>query len=316
MRWIRRILLGLTGILAIGYGALVAYAYWPQDPGLPAAQLAGPDDRFAEVDAMSIRYRSWGEQRPGEPVIVLIHGFGNSLQTYRDLAPALADDYRVIALDVPGFGLSSKPADRDYSNMNQGKAITDFIEALGLDNVIIGGHSMGGTLALYVAMQSPHVNGMILLNPGIITTGVPAITEYQFFPLHRLSAKMFGDREFRGSFVRTSFLRPEIITDAVLDDLMLASKTDHYLTGTTQLMKFYESGNEVDMLAYIRVPTLIVWGVEDKNKLDDEAQQLAGMLAESRLALIQNAAHYVHEEKPLESAAAIIAAKDFWATTR
>ena len=180
----------------------------------------------------------------------------------RDLAPALAGDYHVIALDVPGFGLSAKPSDRDYSNMNQGAAITAFIESLGLDNVIIGGHSMGGTLALYVAMQSPHVNGMILLNPGIITTGVPAITEYQFFPLHRLSAKMFGDREFRGQFVRTSFLRPEIITETVLDDLMLGSRTDDYLTGTTQLMKYYESGNEVDMLAYIRVPTLIVWGVE------------------------------------------------------
>jgi len=316
MRWIRRLLLGLAGALVVGYVALVIYAYWPQEPGVPAAQLAGPDDRFVDVNGMAIRYRSWGEQRPGQPSIVLIHGFGNSLQTFRDLAPALEDDYHVIAFDVPGFGLSAKPADHDYSNMSQGTVITAFIEALGLDNVIIGGHSMGGTLSLYVAMQSPHVNGMILLNPGIITTGVPAITEYQFFPLHRLSAKMFGDREFRGQFVRNSFLRPEIITEDVLDDLMLASKTDDYLTGTTQLMKFYESGNEVDMLNYIRVPTLIVWGVEDKSKLDDEAQQLDGMLAESRLALIQGAAHYVHEEKPLKSAAAIIAAKDFWAAAR
>ena len=82
MRWIRRIFLGLFGLLAIVYVALIAYAYWPQEAGLPAAQLAGPDDRFATADGMAIRYRSWGELRPGEPTIVLIHGFGNSLQTW------------------------------------------------------------------------------------------------------------------------------------------------------------------------------------------------------------------------------------------
>ena len=82
------------------------------------------------------------------------------------------------------------------------------------------------------------------------------------------------------------------------------------------MMKYYEAGNEVDMLADIRVPTLIVWGTEDRNKLDDEAQQLDALLPLSRLALIPDAAHYVHEEKPAESAAAVIAAKDFWAAAR
>jgi len=316
MRWIRRLLLSFTALLALLWCAMVIYAYWPQTPGVPAAQLAGPDDRFVDVDGMQLRYRTWGKPVAGQPDIVLIHGFANSVQTWRDLGPALANDYHVVALDMPGFGLSAKPDDRDYTNTAQAAAVVDFIEALGLRNVVVGGHSMGGTLALHVAKQSPRVSGMILMNPGIITTGVPAITEYQVFPMHRLSARTFGSRDFRANFLRGSYVRPEIITEAVIDDVMLGTRTDDYWTGTTRMMQFYESGNEVDMLPDMRVPTLLVWGTEDKGKLPDEAQQLDAMLPISRLALIPDAAHYVHEEKPLESAAAIIDAKDFWAAAR
>ena len=316
MVWIRRILKSFAALLVLLWLGMTIYAYWPQEAGVPATELAGPDDRFVEADGMLLRYRTWGEPVPGQSPIVLIHGFANSVQTWRDLGPELKNDYHVIALDMPGFGLSAKPDDRDYTNPSQAAAVIAFIEALNLDSAIIGGHSMGGALSLHVAEQSERITGMILFNPGIITTGVPAITEYQVFPMHRLSARTFADRNFRTNFLKSSYLRPEIITEDIMDDLMLGTKTDDYWTGTTQMMSYYESGNEVEMLGEIRVPTLIVWGTEDRNKLDDEAQQLDGMLPVSRLALIPDAAHYVHEEKPTESAAAVIAAKDFWAAAR
>lgn len=316
MRWLRRLFIALFALLALMWCGMVIYAYWPQEPGVPAQQLAGPDDRFIEADGMQLRYQTWGQPVAGQPAIVLIHGFANSVQTWRDLGPALADDYYVVALDMPGFGLSDKPDDRDYSNTSQAATVIRFIDALGLPSVVIGGHSMGGTLALHVAAQSPDIAGIIFLNPGIITTGVPAITEYQTFPMHRLSARTFASRDFRANFLRASYVRPEIITEEVVDAVMLGTKTDDYWTGTTRMMQFYQAGNEVGMLPDVRVPTLIVWGTEDKNKLPDEAQQLDALLPNSRLALIPDAAHYVHEEKPAESAAAIIAAKDFWAAQR
>ncbi|MBT8422895.1 MAG: alpha/beta hydrolase [Gammaproteobacteria bacterium] len=316
MVWIRRIITGFAALILLLWVGMAIYAYWPQEPGVPAAELAGPEDRFIEADGMQLRYRTWGKPVPGQSPIVLIHGFANSVQTWRDLGPALADDYYVIALDMPGFGLSDKPDDRDYSNASQGAAVVAFIEALNLDSAIVGGHSMGGALALHVAEQSDKVTGMIMFNPGIITTGVPAITEYQTFPMHRLSARTFADRNFRANFLRASYLRPEIITEDVIDDVMLGTKTDDYWTGTTRMMQFYEAGNEVEMLADLRIPTLIVWGTEDKNKPDGEAEKLNELFPVSRLALIPDAAHYVQEEKPLESAAAIIDAKDFWAAAR
>jgi pimeloyl-ACP methyl ester carboxylesterase len=175
---------------------------------------------------------------------------------------------------------------------------------------------MGGALALHVAEQAPEVTGIILMNPGIFTTGVPPIAEYAVFPLPRLTAKTFGDAGFRERFLKQSYVNPDIVTPAVVEDVMVGALTDDYVTGTTQMMKYYKSGDEEQMLADIRVPTLIVWGEEDKSKPDGEAELLAASLPNSRLALVPAAGHYVHEEKPLESAAAIIAARDFWAAGR
>ena len=313
---IRRILVALAALLVLSFIGLVAYSYWPQPAGVPSATLATDGDRFIDAGGMTLRYRVWGEPQPGQPPLVLMHGFGNTVQTFRDLAPALEDDYQVIALDMPGFGLSDKPDDHDYSNASQAAVVVEFIRALGLKSAVIGGHSMGGALALHVAQQAPEVRGIILMNPGIITTGVPPIAEYVVFPLPRLTAKTFGDAGFRERFLKQSYVNPDIVTPAEVEDVMVGALTDDYITGTTQMMKYYKSGDEEQMLADIRVPTLIVWGVEDKSKPAGEAEQLAAALPISRLALVPGAGHYVHEEKALESAAAIIAARDFWATDR
>lgn len=310
---IRRIFTSILSLFLLVYAGFVGYAYWPYPEGAPARSLAGPADQFVEVDGIQIRYQTWGEPVAGQPAIVLIHGFANAVTTFRLVGPLLGEEYQVFAIDMPGFGLSGKPADHNYDNASQADIVEGFIRELGLEEVVVGGHSMGGAHTVHVAIDAPEVVGAILFNPGIITTGVPAATEYFVFPLPRLAAKIFADREFRGRFIRNSFLRPEIITEEVMDELMLAGQTDDYITGATHMMGFYAAGNEIDMLDKIEVPVLIVWGAEDKSKPKDEADNLDAMIPNSRLVKIDNAAHYVHEEKPREAADAIITAKDFWA---
>jgi pimeloyl-ACP methyl ester carboxylesterase len=312
---IRRILFTILSLFALVYAGLVVYAYWPYPDGVPARNLAGPADRFVEVDGIPIRYQTWGEPAEGQPAIVLIHGFANAVTTYRLVGPLLGEEYQVFAIDMPGFGLSGKPTDHNYDNASQADIAEGFIRAMGLEKVVVGGHSMGGAHTVHVAIDAPEVVGAILLNPGIITTGVPAATEYFVFPLPRLAAKIFADRDFRGRFIRNSFLRPEIITEDVMDELMLAGQTDDYIAGATHMMGFYAAGNEIEMLDELDVPVLIVWGVDDKSKPKDEADNLDAMIPKSKLVRIENAAHYVHEEKPRETADAIIAAKDFWASS-
>lgn len=313
MRIIRRILTGLVLLVLVLYVGLVVYAYWPTGiEEVPARQLAGPADRFVVVNGLELRYRTYGEPRPERPNLVLIHGFGNSLQSFRLLAPLLVDDYYVITMDLPGFGLSAKPVDHDYHNPAQARLVGDFSRALGLDEVIVGGHSLGGAIALRVAINEREVIGLVLMNPGIITTGVPWIAEYYFFPLPRLSARQFGNREFRERLLKRSFINPEIVTDEVMDDLMLAVRSDGYLTGTTSLMGQYTAATEAELLADVELPTLIVWGKEDRNKSRGELEQLRQGLRDSMVVEVTGAGHYVHEENPTQVAQGLIDAKPMW----
>jgi len=309
---VRNIVATVLALLLVVYVGLITYAYWPYGDGVPVAELATPDDQFVTVNDIQLRYRTWGKPGPGQPTIVLIHGFANSVQTWKRLGPLLADDYYFVALDLPGFGLSAKPTDYDYGNASQAQTVTDFLAALELNNVVIGGHSMGGAHAVHVALQSPRVIGMLLFNPGIITTGVPPATQYFVFPLHRLAAKTFGGREFRKTFLASSYLNPDIVTEEMVDEIMLGPRSEGYIEGATVLMQYYKEGDEILMMPDIKIPTLIVWGVDDRRKPLQESRELQDMIAGSSLVLIEEAGHYVHEEQPEAVANAIIAARDMW----
>ena len=311
MKWLKRLGLGIAGLLAVAWLALVAYAYWPTGVDeVPAVNLAGPADRFVAVEGVNIRYRTWGQPAPGKPTALLLHGFANSLQSFRLLAPLLTDRYYVVAYDMPGYGLSDKPAPFDYRNAHQAEIGVRLIEALGLQRVVVGGHSLGGAIALRIALDSPEVVGLVVMNPGIITTGVPPIAKYLVFPFPRLQAKLFGDPEFRAGFLKRSFVNPSIVTDDVVRDLSLASRSQGYLSGMTNLMGQYADADEVPMLPRLKVPSLIVWGQQDRGKPAGEFEELRAKLPFNTAVLVPTSGHYVQEEAPAETAAAMNAFVD------
>lgn len=317
MRILRKILFGFVFFIGLAYVGLIAYAYWPSGiEEVPAKTLAAPEDRFVDINGLQLRYRTWGTPGPDKPNLVLVHGFGNSLQSFRLLGPLLQNDYYVVALDLPGFGLSDKPVDYEYRNSNQASTVGAFIRELGIKDAVIGGHSLGGAVALHVAVNEPGIGGLLLINPGIINTGVPAITQYLPFPFQRLSAKQFGDRDFRKRFLKVSYMRPEVVTDEVIDNLMLATQSEGYLAGSTAMMSFYEPAREVEMLPDVDVPTIILWGAKDRNKNPAElARLVAGLsegLGEPVVIEVADSGHYVHEEGAEESATGLIARRSVW----
>jgi magnesium chelatase accessory protein len=312
MKILRRMLAAVVALLALLWAGLAVYAYWPGPEEVPARQLAVESDRFLAVDGVELRYRTFGEPGPGKPNVVLIHGFANSLQSFRLLAPLLARDFYVVTVDAPGFGLSAKPAQHDYGNAAQAKVIADFAAALGLQRYVIVGHSMGGTLSVYIASTDPHVSGMVLMNPGIITTGVPPISQYLVFPFPRLMAKTFGSREFRENFLKRSFVDPGIVTPQVMDDMMLAPRSEGYLAGMTSMMGQYQTGDEPATASRVKVPTLIAWGMQDRSKRPDELEEVAALIDGAKVARVERSGHYVQEEQPAEVAAAMIGMIPEW----
>ena len=293
---IKRLVGGLLGLVVVVWIALSAWAYWPGDAEVPVAQLATDADCFVVVDGVKLRYRSWGEAGAGRPDLLLIHGFANSLQSFRLLAPRLADCCHVVAIDLPGYGLSDKPVEFDYHNGPQADVMVAAAKALGLHRTVYVGHSLGGAIALQAAVRDPDAAGLVLMNPGILTTGVPKIVQLTVPPLPRMSAKLFGSRSFRGDFLGKSYVDPSLVTPAVIDDVMLGARSEGYMAGMTSLMKQYSEGEEIAMAARLRVPTLIAWGDQDRNKLRSEADDLQGLIAGSELVRFAGSGHYVHEE--------------------
>jgi pimeloyl-ACP methyl ester carboxylesterase len=307
MRMIKRLVCGLVGLVVVVWIALAAWAYWPGEAEIPVARLATEADRFVVVDGLRLRYRSWGEAGEGRPDLLLIHGFANSLQSFRLLAPRLAGCCRVIAIDMPGYGLSEKPVDFDYHNGPQAAVMVAAARALGLHHTVYVGHSLGGAIALQAVVRDPDASGLVLMNPGILSTGVPKIVQLTVPPLPRMSAKLFGSRSFRGDFLGKSYVDPSLVTPAVIDDVMLSARSEGYMAGMTSLMKQYAEGEEIALAPQVRVPTLIPWGDQDRNKPRSEADDLQRLIPGSELVRFAQSGHYVQEEAAEGVAAAIVA---------
>ena len=305
MRVVRKLLLGSLTLVVISYLGLCLWAYWPGPAEVPARSLAQAGDQFVTVNGLTLRYRRYGAAVADRPALLLIHGFGNSLQSWRALAPLLADCCNVVAIDMPGYGLSDKPSDYDYHNAAQAQMMVDAARALGLQHIRYVGHSLGGAIALQAVLRDDDAAGLVLLNPGIITTGVPKIVKLTVPPLPRMSAKLFGSRKFRGDFLRKSYVHPGLVTEKVIDDVILAARTTGFMSGTTSLMKQYSEGEEIRLAARVRVPTLILWGNQDRNKQRAEADDLQRLLPGSRLVRFEDSGHYVQEEQPQRVAEAI-----------
>ena len=118
--------------------------------------------QHADVGGTSIAYAEMGH---GERTIVLIHGLGSYMPVWKNNAPELATDYRVIAIDLPGYGKSDKP-EASYSMKYFARQIHALLGELGVQDPVLVGHSMGGQIAMTYALLYPEeYGGLVLTSP-------------------------------------------------------------------------------------------------------------------------------------------------------
>ena len=152
-----------------GTGAMIAA---PSLGGSAGAATVADFDHLAvrhrqvRVDGLDIFYREAG--RPDAPAVLLLHGFPTSSHMFRHLIPALADRYRVVAPDYPGFGYSSFPA-RDrftYSFATLAKVIGGFTDAVGFDRYALYIQDYGAPVGLRLALERPHAIAALIAQNG------------------------------------------------------------------------------------------------------------------------------------------------------
>ncbi len=148
--------LGLVGLLVW---------YWRQKK---IALLTDPEQIFERPESRlslsdcEVAYFEFGRG----PVLLLLHGLGASHFCWRRLVPLLAKEFRVIVIDLPGFGLSSKDLNISYALEPQTKRLVEFLTQLQLGPVCLVGSSMGGLIGLHLAAQHPQrISGLVVLAP-------------------------------------------------------------------------------------------------------------------------------------------------------
>ncbi len=138
-----------------------------------------------DLPAGRFHYLSWGAEREELPAAVLLHGITSSAQSWVRVGPALADRYRVYALDMRGHGDSIKPARGAYSLRHTADDAIAFIEALALERPLLMGHSWGGATAIVLASGAwsprpvPALAGVILEDPARMIGGGKSSAEEQ-----------------------------------------------------------------------------------------------------------------------------------------
>ena len=155
--WVVGVVVVLLVLLA---GGLAVFAAWT---ARQVEKLLPPRGSFIEVDGARIHYLDEGSGPP----LVLIHGLGGQMHNFtHSLLDRLKRDHRVIILDRPGSGYSSRPQHGSATLASQARTIAHFIDALGLDRPLVVGHSLGGAIALMLALDHPDkVGGLALLAP-------------------------------------------------------------------------------------------------------------------------------------------------------
>lgn len=258
--------------------------------------------RHVEVAGRNVNYVDLGS---GEaPPVVFVHGLGGQWQNWLENIPRVAQGRRVLALDLPGFGLSAMPNDR-ISISGYGRCVESFCEALGLGRVALVGNSMGGFIASEVAIQFPdRVERLVLVSAAGITgpnlTRTPAQTAGRLAQVmaaytaarHRGFAARPVTRHFALALVarHPSRLRADLAYEA----LFRGVGTDGFDDALRACLEY----DFRDRLSDIACPSLIVWGERDSILPVRDAEAFERLISHSRSVVMEDTGHIPQVERP------------------
>jgi pimeloyl-ACP methyl ester carboxylesterase len=281
----------------------------------PATDL--PIEHVA-IHGHDVAYRRSGDG----PVLLLLHGIAGSSRTWIPAMQLLGRDHTVIAPDFLGHGKSAKPLG-DYSLGNQASGIRDFLHLLGIEKATVVGQSFGGGVAMQFAYQFPErCERLVLVDAGGLGREVSWLLRFLTFPaaeyimpvVFPTFARTWGDSVSR-------FLGERGLRNARGAEMWRSYRS---LTETENRQAFVRTiravidpgGQSVSALDRLylaaHMPTLIVWGDQDRIIPLIHAHQAHEAIPGSRLEVMEGVGHFPHVEKPLRFVEILL---DFLRTT-
>lgn len=269
---------------------------------LPSGQVPqpAPENRFATIDGIRLHY----EDHSGSgPTIVLLHGFGSSTFTWRDVVPVLRKNgHRVLALDMKGFGWSDKPQGADYSPRTLMEEVNEWMAAMGLEGVTFVGNSLGGAVGLMLAMEHPErMDRLVLIDSGGYPIHKPLIIRIGALPGIRNVAGLFFSPWMIRTNLRQVFFDPSRVTpqrvNAYFDRLRTQGALEAQMALSAAIGEQSAKGY-IERIPQIRIPTLILWGEADRWIPLANGRRFHRELPDSRLVILPQCGHVPQEERP------------------
>jgi pimeloyl-ACP methyl ester carboxylesterase len=231
--------------------------------------------------------------------LVVIPGFGGGTGAYFRTIPVLTRDYRVIAIDNRGSGLSDKP-DIPYSMEMMADDVAGLLEALGITRAHVLGTSMGGMIAQHVALRHPEKTATLMLL-GTTCGGKHSVPASQEFVRHTFLVEQTPEERARGQipfFFSQGFIdsSPDVI-DSIVSVLVKYSPVPYVVARQTGASFLHDT---YDRLPDIGVPTLVIAGAEDEVIPVGNARILASRIPNAELVIMDGLRHVVHTEAPEE----------------
>ena len=258
-------------------------------PGFhPAAFPDAPADAtFVDVDGAHVRYREVGKG----PTVVLVHGFGASLDSWRAVAPFLTARHRVVAIDLKGFGWTTRP-EGDYSPAAQAKLVWDVLDKLGVADVAIVGHSWGSSVALEMAVAHPErTRRVALYDAYVYDDQVPSFFRWaQKTGIGELLFGLFYKERFEDR-APLAYADERWVTQARVDAIEQENERPGTIAAALATVRGHHFARLHDALIGFVKPVLLLWGADDQVTPLAFGQRLVNELANARLVVYPHCGH-------------------------
>jgi len=255
-----------------------------------------PKRRYVSINGLRLHYLDWNGS--SGRVMILLHGVMDNAQIWDSFAFSASGYLRIIALDQRGHGDSDWASPPAYSCNDYVKDLSDFIESLGVNRVLLMGHSMGALHAIkYTSMKPEKVKGLIHVD--IEPSPLPENREYLNERYNIQPSFYISIEDYMGRIQRTiPYAEKDVIRNFASSSLKKERDGKFYIRFDKKVLKYFDQYDLLPHVRDIKCPTLIIRGEESMVMRREKAQEMNRYIPNSRLAEIPNASHIVPIDNP------------------
>jgi len=262
------------------------------------ARYAKAPSQFEVIHGLRVHFRDTGLK--GASVIVMLHGFGSSLQTWDEWSRVLESDHRVIRMDLAGFGLTGAVGNGNYSDEADVERLEQFIQAMGIQEFTLMGHSMGGRIAWnYASVYPQRVRSLVLLAPDGYPPRGQKVGEkpYDAGPIAEVIQWVMPKFLVKKS-IEPAFYNRHLISDGLVQRYYDMLRAPTVRQAILARMRQTINSDPHERLKKIQAPTLLLWGQEDVMIPCDNSEDYLKAIRQAKVEIFPRAGHLLQEENP------------------